>query len=177
VSISERNDVSKGAGSARRLEIFTGAGRRRAWTAEQKAAIVSETCEEGALVSHVARRHGLTPQQLFAWRRQARREADEGIGGSPFAPVVVEPPRVASPPAESAETKLSDSHPPVIELDVEGSSVWIWPGAEAAMVTAIIDALKAAKRLVRRARCACLSRLGRSTFAKERKAWRRWFVT
>jgi len=26
---------------AQRLEIFTGAGRRRAWTAEQKAAIVA----------------------------------------------------------------------------------------------------------------------------------------
>ena len=60
-------------GSARRLEIFTGAGRRRAWTAEEKAAIVAESFEDGARVCHVARRHGLTPQQLFAWRRQARR--------------------------------------------------------------------------------------------------------
>jgi hypothetical protein len=33
----------------------------------------------------------------------------------------------------------------VIELDVSGSSVWIWPDAEVAMVTAIIGALKAAK--------------------------------
>jgi transposase len=55
--------VSKGAGPAQRLEIFTGAGRRRSWTAEQKAAIVAESLEDGALVSHVARRHGLTPQQ------------------------------------------------------------------------------------------------------------------
>ena len=28
---------------ARRLEIFTGAGRRRSWSAEQKAAIVAES--------------------------------------------------------------------------------------------------------------------------------------
>jgi len=145
VSISERSDVSKGAGPARRLEIFTGAGRRRAWTAEQKAAIVAESLEDGALVSHVARRHGLTPQQLFAWRRQARREADEGIDCLPFAPVVVETPSAASPAAESAEHKSADARPPVIELDVEGSSVWIWSGAEVAMVTAIIGALKAAK--------------------------------
>jgi transposase len=47
------------------------AGRRRAWTAEQKAAIVAGSVEDGALVSHVSRRHGLTPQQLFAWRRQS----------------------------------------------------------------------------------------------------------
>jgi len=144
VSIAEHSDVSKGAGPAQRLEIFTGAGRRRSWTAEQKAAIVAESLEDGALVSHVARRHGLTPQQLFNWRRQARREAGEGIGGLPFAPVVVEPLHAASPPSESAESK-PDGRPPVIELDVAGSSVWIWPGAEAAMVTAIIGALKAAK--------------------------------
>jgi transposase len=49
----------------RRLEVFTGSGRRRAWTAEQKARIVAETYESGETVSAVARRHGLTPQQLF----------------------------------------------------------------------------------------------------------------
>src|SRR5271165_1450634 len=76
VSISERNDKSNDGASVRRLEIFTGAGRRRAWTAEQKAAIVAESVEDGAVVSHVARRHGLTPQQLFAWRRQARRRIE-----------------------------------------------------------------------------------------------------
>jgi transposase len=136
--------VSKGAAPAQRLEIFTGAGRRRSWTAEQKAAIVAESFEGGALISHVARRHGLTPQQLFNWRRQARREADEGTDALPFAPVVVETRGSVSPPAESAEGK-PDRRPPVIELDVAGSSVWIWPGAEVAMVTAIIGALKAVK--------------------------------
>jgi len=146
VSISEHSDVPRGAslGSAQRLEIFTGAGRRRSWTREQKAAIVSESFEDGALISRVARRHGLTPQQLFNWRRQARREADEGIVGLPFASVVVATQGSVSPPAESAESE-PDARPPVIELDVAGSSVWIWPDAEVAMVTAIIGALKAAK--------------------------------
>ena len=37
---------------------------------------MAESAEDGALFSHVARRHGLTPQQLFAWRRQAGREAE-----------------------------------------------------------------------------------------------------
>jgi len=56
----------------RRLEVFTGAGRRRRWTPKEKARIVSETFETGASVSAVARRHGLTAQQLFAWRRAWR---------------------------------------------------------------------------------------------------------
>lgn len=141
MSISEHSDVPKGssAGLAQRLEIFTGVGRRRSWTAEQKAVIVAESFEDGALVGQVARRHGLTPQQLFNWRRQARREADERTAALPFAPVVVET------PAESVESRAADARPPVIELDIAGSSVWIWRDAEAAMVTAIIGALKAAK--------------------------------
>ena len=59
----------------RRLEVFTGAGRRSAWTAEQKGRILAESYESGEKVSAVARRHGLTPQQLFGWRREARRRA------------------------------------------------------------------------------------------------------
>ena len=82
---------------------------------------------------------------MFNWRRQARREADEGTGALPFAPVVVEPPSAVLPPAEIVESKPADARPPVIELDIAGSSVWIWPGADTATVTAIIGALKAAK--------------------------------
>ncbi|NBC33550.1 MAG: transposase, partial [Alphaproteobacteria bacterium] len=75
---------------AQRFEVFTGAGRRRIWTAEEKARILSETEVPGASVSAVARRHGLTPQQVFTWRRQAR-QAGETSGEDPmrFAPVVV----------------------------------------------------------------------------------------
>src|SRR5580700_3969687 len=56
----------------RRIEVFTGAGRRRTWSAEEKARIVAETVTSGESVCAVARRHGLSPQQLFGWRRQAR---------------------------------------------------------------------------------------------------------
>ena len=53
----------------RRFEVFTGTGRRREWPPEEKARIVAESYEAGETVSAVARRYGLTPQQLFAWRR------------------------------------------------------------------------------------------------------------
>ena len=58
---------------ARRIEVFTGAGRRRTWPADEKAAIVAESYAPGRTVCGVARRHGLTPAQLFTWRRLARR--------------------------------------------------------------------------------------------------------
>ncbi|TMJ35928.1 MAG: IS66 family insertion sequence element accessory protein TnpB [Alphaproteobacteria bacterium] len=66
----------------RRLEVFTGAGRRRSWTAEQKLQIISESYADGETVSAVARRHGLTPQQLFGWRRAARPLAVTGTCSS-----------------------------------------------------------------------------------------------
>jgi transposase len=56
----------------RRLEVFTGAGRRRAWSDEDKARVVAEIEASGDTVSAVARRHGLSPQQLFGWRRQVK---------------------------------------------------------------------------------------------------------
>ena len=82
-------EAVNGSGSVQRVEVFTGTGRRRRWTAEQKAAIVAETYERGETVSAVARRHGLTTQQLFTWRRDARR-AQASASRMAFAPVVLE---------------------------------------------------------------------------------------
>src|SRR5882672_8571110 len=53
-----------------RLEVFTGAGHRRTWNDEDKARIVATMAVGRESVSAVARRHGLSPQQLFGWRRQ-----------------------------------------------------------------------------------------------------------
>lgn len=60
----------------RRLEILTGSGRRREWPPEEKARIVAESYEAAETVCAVARRHGLTPQQLFTWRREARKRME-----------------------------------------------------------------------------------------------------
>ena len=51
---------------ARRLEVFTGAGRRRTWSDEDKARVVAEIETSGDSVSGVMRRHGLLPQQFLA---------------------------------------------------------------------------------------------------------------
>ena len=59
----------------RRLEVITGVGGRRAWSHEDKGRIVAESFAAGANVSAVARRYGLRPQQVYAWRRLARGDA------------------------------------------------------------------------------------------------------
>ena len=74
----------------RRVEVITGVERRRDWTNEQKLSIIAESCQDGAVISDVARRHGLRPQQLFNWRNEFRkRKAGLLCGGTPaFAPVM-----------------------------------------------------------------------------------------
>jgi transposase len=125
----------------RRIEVITGGGeRRRRWSDDEKARAVEESLAPGAVVSEVARRHGVTPQQLFSWRRAARRMA-AASDAVPFAPVVVESREEASAMA-AAESRPVSVRPHVIELDVDGASVWIWRGADIGLVTAIVDALK-----------------------------------
>ena len=56
----------------RRIELITGTGRRRRWSTVERSRILLESLEPDANVSEVARRNGLSPQQLFGWRREAR---------------------------------------------------------------------------------------------------------
>ncbi len=132
MSISEHKHVSKDdVARARRIEAFTGAGRRRSRWTEEKAAIVAGSFAGTVGVSELARQHGLAPTQLLTWRREARaRNADEC--GPAFVPAIV-------------EQASADSKPHDVELDIGGDSVWFWRGADAGMVTTIIRALKATK--------------------------------
>ncbi len=51
------------------MEVLTGPERRRRWSADEKLAMVRESFEPGKSVSMVARQHGVTPNQLFHWRK------------------------------------------------------------------------------------------------------------
>jgi transposase len=83
-------DVSDDAkGGFRRVEILTGPGRRRRWSAEEKARIVAETLEAGARVADVARRWQLCPQQVFGWRREARHDGSVACA-RPVSPASVD---------------------------------------------------------------------------------------
>jgi transposase len=75
---SKAAGASVGVSEVRRIELITGIGRRRRWSREDKARIVVESLTGDVSVSEVARRHGLSPQQLFAWRHAARALLHEG---------------------------------------------------------------------------------------------------
>ena len=130
----------------RRIEVFTGAGRRRAWSAEDKARIVAETLKAGETVCAVARRHGLSPQQLFGWRRQARESAPDLENAAPkFVPAVVE----AMPPARVAtrhrhkRTRHGDQISSLIEVEIADMTVRFGRGADAKTIAAVLRVLKA----------------------------------
>jgi transposase len=58
-------DLSKGP----KVEVITQAQRRRRWSAIEKKQIIEETYQPGHSVSYVARKHGISPAQLFNWKR------------------------------------------------------------------------------------------------------------
>lgn len=133
----------------RRLEVITGAGGRRRFPDDEKARIIEETFAPGAVVSAIARQNGLTPQQLFTWRRQARQRSKGKRAGAPlFVPAVVEK-RIAARPKRrrrmTPEARKTARRSGEIEVESGGIRVRIGRGADAGVVAAVIMALKAAK--------------------------------
>jgi transposase len=102
--------------SVSRLEVIA-TGSRRRWTLAEKRRIVAESYRAPRIVSATARRHGLTPSQLFTWRRldsQGRLTADEDeprfvpaivADGLPATPLTLGP--VGLPAAPEAATASS----------------------------------------------------------------------
>ena len=154
----DRNDETKTASAParlRRVEIITGIERRRKWSREEKAEIVAESFAEGAVVSEVARRHGLNPQQLFGWRAQLRENISDShpSGGDPssiegptFVPAVVasvSPSRTA--PAFSASmvaTGAAGVDPAPIEISFGQVLVRVRSQADLRALMAVLKALQ-----------------------------------
>ena len=58
-----------------REEVLIGSERRRRWSIPEKERILAEADEVGAVVAEVARRHDVTRQHIYQWRRELRRRA------------------------------------------------------------------------------------------------------
>lgn len=131
----------------RRFEVFTGEGRRRKWSVSEKMAIVAEMAGSDN-ISELARRHGLRSSQLFTWRRELR-YASEAAAVPVFVPAVIEaetktaaaPERVPSP-IKRRRSGRANGPAAAVEIDIDGVSVKIARGADAAVIAAVIEALK-----------------------------------
>ena len=113
------------ADSFRRLEVITGVGRRRRWSAEEKARIVAESLDPATTSSAVARRYGLHASQLFVWRQQLQRSAAaaETIRAPAFVPVLLA--EDGAPPVEAAGRMEIALGPAVIRVgtDVDATAL------------------------------------------------------
>ena len=85
-----------------------------------------------AVVSEVARRHGMSPQHLFTWRREAKRQiADDRLA---FTPVVVAP--------ETPQATLATGGGAVIEIVLASAVVRVPPGTDASTLMMVLHALQ-----------------------------------
>lgn len=107
-----------------------------------------ESFTPGANVSEVARRNGLSPQQLFAWRREAQALFNDGADRAPgndaapdvtpvFAPVVIAAPAPAAP---SSPSRLSD--PGTIEIRIGDAVVRVTGHVETSSLIAVLRAVR-----------------------------------
>ena len=147
----------------RRLELITGTGRRRRWSSDEKARILVESLRPGANISAVARRNGLSPQQLFGWRREVRepeptpspvrkrgrpkrvREGAPGVVKAPvhFAPIVIAAPAASAPPP-SGGSPTDRSPPGTIEITIGDAVVRVRGQVDMALLAAVLRAVRRA---------------------------------
>jgi len=121
----------------RRIEVLSGAERRRQWSDEAKARIVAESVVPGAMVSQVARRHDVLPSQIYAWRKAAREGSLVLTERSAFATVEV---------AEPVPVRTKSEHVrglSMIEIEAGSIAVRINGSADTDLIERIIQALKA----------------------------------
>ncbi len=126
------NADAKGGGY-RRVEVLTGPGRRRKWSDDDKARIVAETLEPGAVVAEVARRWQVCSQQVFTWRREMRAGAAARLG---FVPIVAE---AATPEPTVAPVATV----PAIEVRLAGAVLRVEPGTDRELLAMVLQAIRA----------------------------------
>ncbi len=125
----------------RRLEVITGVGGRRSWSHADKGRIVAESFAAGANVSAVARRYGLRPQQVYAWRRLARSGALAlpAEGALRFVPVVA----AENEPASAATAAPTPAG--IVEIEIAGAVIRAAPGVDWRHLREVLRAVKAAR--------------------------------
>ena len=102
-----------------RLEIVE-TGRRRRWSDAEKLRIVEESFSGPRLASATARRHGISNQLLFAWRKAYREGRLGEVAG--FVPAMIIPDRSAQDAGSGCgriEIVIANGRRVVVDRDVD----------------------------------------------------------
>ena len=153
----QRHGINGDGAAAGELEREPGRLSRAA-----RLSIVAESFADGAVIADVARRHGIRPQRLFAWRSAARTKlrserpvhadarplfvpalvGDNGVGiddgGKEAVPAAGALPSAASPDDASSEDFGT------IEIALGGAVIRVRGAIDVAALCAVLKALKAA---------------------------------
>ena len=123
-----------------RVEVLGGVERRRRWSRDDKMRIIEETLAPGAVVTEIARRHGIATSLVFTWRRRAR-----------LAPVASAGPRLVPVQVAAAESVRSIQAPAaiparkrrgVIEIELgDGKRVSVDENVDADALKRVLDVL------------------------------------
>jgi transposase len=123
-----------------RVEVLGGVERRRRWSRDDKMRIIEETLAPGAVVTEIARRHGIATSLVFTWRRRAR-QATVASAGPRLVPV-----QVAA--AESVQSIQAPAAIParkrrgVIEIELgDGKRVSVDENVDADALGRVLDVL------------------------------------
>jgi transposase len=110
-------------------------GRRRRWSEDEKLRIVSESLGGPRLVSTTARRYGISPSLLFAWRRSFRAvPVGKSAAETAFVPAVF-----VAEPSSAAARALSGR----IEIILaNGRRLRVDAGIEVAALARVVAALE-----------------------------------
>lgn len=144
------DDVNVDAkGGYRRIEVLTGPGRRRRWSAAEKGRIVAETLVSGAVITEVARRWQVCPQQVFGWRRAARAgdlalpAAAVEVAEPAFVPIVSEPPRLGKPARQTPPSATPTASGVLFEVELAGVVVRVMARVDAKQLATVLRAIRA----------------------------------
>jgi transposase len=99
-----------------RVEVITGVGRRRSYSAAEKQRLVEEAFRPGVTVVDYARQQGLCASLLHRWRRQARQGPAEPLPAplaATFVPIGLASELPAAPTCPPAPSRFG-----MMEIDL-----------------------------------------------------------
>lgn len=122
-----------------RVEIITGKEPRRRWSEAERRQLAAEAFAPGAVVAHVARRHGIAESCLYAWRKRYSGTTVSPTADRPrLIPVVVGDAAAPTPPPQEIPPP---SHRAVVTLP-DGTRLEIEAGYPAVALKALFVALR-----------------------------------
>jgi transposase len=124
-----------------RVEVLGGVERRRRWSRDDKMRIIEETLAPGAVVTEIARRHGISTSLVFTWRRRARL-ASVVSAGPKLVSVQLTPAATESVSSTEAPAATPSRRRGLIEIELGGGKrVSVDENVDADALERVLDVL------------------------------------